>query len=147
MLRFVVLEMTPEVQPIESYHVIGEVEIPLGRILIHDSLVEAGRDCDVRVSAAQPSRWLILAMIVAFVGLPKSHWLQRNYPQLLVCKQLPGRNNWISVHETEIIKRSDTGQWQPISISCRLICDNDLDRSIRFFVRDSEPILEMTEIR
>jgi hypothetical protein len=55
--------------------------------------------------------------------------------------ELPGHNNWISVHETEVINQSDTGQWQPLALSCHLICDNDFDRSIHFFVRDSEPIM------
>ncbi|OHT05313.1 hypothetical protein TRFO_26933 [Tritrichomonas foetus] len=137
-LRFVLLEMTPVIQSIDQYKQIGDVVISLGQILVKGG-VEAtlmGGIGDVNIEVDQESRGRgVLSMIVAFVSMPKDHWLMKNYPQLVVLKK--GQNDeWIPVFSSEVIKRSETGQWAPISLPCRLICDSDYSRQIRLLVQD-----------
>jgi hypothetical protein len=142
LLRFVLLKLTPMIKPIEEYEVLGEAEIPLGRILVHNGVCETmkGGLCDIRISVSQAARGRgVLSLVVAFAGMPKDHWLHRNYPQLVVCKSTVGTNEWTPVFTTQIVKRSEAGQWPPFALPCALLCDNDYTRRIRLLVQDAEP--------
>jgi hypothetical protein len=142
MLRFVLMEMTPVIKDIKDYLVIGDAEISLGRILVNGTVSEHMRNgfSDISITVNQAARCRgVLSMIVAFVGMPKDHWLMKNYPQLVICTRAAGETEWHEVFGTEVIKRSETGQWAPVSLPCRLICENDYSRQIRLLVRDAEP--------
>jgi hypothetical protein len=135
------MEMTPVIKDIKDYLVIGDTEISLGQILVNGTVSEHLRNgfSDISITVKQAARCRgVLSMIVAFVGMPKNHWLLKNYPQLVICKRADA-GEWKEVFGTEVIKRSETGQWAPISLPCRLICENDYSRQIRLLVRDSEP--------
>lgn len=133
--------MTPVIQSIDQYKQIGDIDISLGQILVKGG-VEAtlmGGIGNVKIEVSQSSHGRgVLSMIVAFVAMPKDHWLMKNYPQLVISKQGPN-GGWIPVFCSEVIKRSETGQWAPISLPCRLICDSDYSKSIRLAVQDAEP--------
>lgn len=133
--------MTPVIQSIDQYKQIGDVIISLGQILVKGGIEATlmGGIGDVKIEVNQSSHGRgVLSMIIAFVSMPKDHWLMKNYPQLIISKQAP-HGGWTPVFSSEIIKRSETGQWAPISLPCRLICDSDYSRSIRLAVQDAEP--------
>ena len=141
-LKFVLLEMTPVIKPLEEYKQLGDCEISLGQILVNNGYEQTlkGGVGDVKIDVAQSSTGRgVLSMIIAFVGMPKDHWLMKNYPQLVICKQEDGHKEWVPIFSSEVVKRSETGQWQPISLPCRLICDNDFSKSIRLLVQDAQP--------
>lgn len=142
MLKFVLLEMTPVIKPLEEYKRLGDCEVSLGQILVNNGFEDTlkGGVGDVKVSVSQTSSGRgVLSLVVAFVGMPKDHWLLKNYPQLVICKEEEGTGDWTPIFSSEVVKRSETGQWQPISLPCRLICDNDFSRSIRLLVQDAQP--------
>lgn len=137
-LRVMLLEMTPTIKPIEEYTKFGEAKIPLGRVLVSNGVAVtlSGAAAEVTIQVSQESAGRgVLSMIVAFYNMPKDHWLMKNYPELHICKQ-ENENRWASVRCTEVIKRQDAGQWDPISIPCRSICNNDYTKKIRFKVVD-----------
>ncbi|KAH0787738.1 Copine family protein [Histomonas meleagridis] len=134
--------MTPVMQSIDKYQHIGDVEIPLGQILIRGSLSVAllNGHGELKIVVTQNAHGRgILSMVVAFAQMPKNHWLNKNYPQLFICKQDKINNRWVPVYHSEVINRSDSGQWSPISLPCHLLCSNDYSRSIRFLVKNNEP--------
>lgn len=141
MLRFVLSERTPDVRDIEEYRKFGDCELSLGQIMLRDQVDETlrGGAGDVRVKAQQVLVGRgILSMVIAFISMPKTHWLMKNYPQLVICK-CEENGDWTPVFSSEVVHRSDAGQWQPISLPCRLLCDNDYKRKIRIMVQDNEP--------
>lgn len=142
LLKFALLELTPTIKPLSEYNVIGDVVISLGQILVNGgveaTLMGGAGDVKIEVNQASHGRG-VLSMIVAFVSMPKDHWLMKNYPQLVICKRVEEEDDWSPVFSSEIIKRSETGQWAPISLPCRLICDSDYTKPIRLLVQDAEP--------
>ena len=148
-LTFYILEMTPHVQELSEYKRIGEVTIPLGQILVNDG-VEAtliGGVGDVQIEVIQDYNGRgVISLVVAFAAMPKNHWLMKNYPRLHVCKYDRFSGRWTSIYKTNIIKRSETGQWDPFSLACRQLVGNDYSRKIRFLVEDVQDEAKPIEI-
>lgn len=152
LLNFCILEMTPHVQEISKYKKIGDVTISLGQILVNNG-VEAtlmGGAGDVKIEVIQDFKGRgVISLIVAFASMPKNHWLLKNYPFLQVCKWEMSKKVWVPVFRTKTIKRSECGQWEPFSLACRQLCDNDYSRKIRFVVidePDDKPPIEIGHV-
>ena len=130
--------MTPVIQPLDQYKQIGDVVISLGQIIVQGGVEETlmGGIGDIKIEVSQKIHGReILSMIVAFASMPKDHWLMKNYPQLVILKS-DDNGTWTPVFSSEVIKRSEAGQWAPISLPCRLICDSDVSRQIRLLIQD-----------
>jgi len=138
--KIVLFEMTPTIKQIHEYKQIGDGTLFLGRVLIRgkDLIMLTGATAEITVSAEQEYRGRgVISMIVAFYNMPKNHWLLKNYPQLAICTQ-NDHGEWYPVFTSDPVKRSETGQWAPISLPCRLICNNDYNKPIRFLVQNAE---------
>lgn len=141
--------MTPVIQPVDQYKQLGNITISLGEILVNGSVETTllGGVGDIKIEVVQESVGRgILTMLVAFVSMPKDHWLMKNYPQLAILKQNVTNQEWEAIFGTEVIQRSDAGEWDPISLPCKLLCDSDYSRVIRLLVQDAEPNHEVTPI-
>ena len=140
-LNIALLEMTPTMKPVNEYNRFGEAKIPLGKILVSNGVVVtlSGAAAEVSIAVSQELKGRgVISMIVAFYNMPKQHWLNKNYPELHVCKKDPASGQWIAVYTSEVIKRQDAGQWDPISIPCRSVCGDDYTQHIRLIVYNRE---------
>lgn len=136
----VLLEMTPTIKPVDEYKKIGETKVSLGKILIEGKTTLTLDNAEIDISVHQESSGRgVLSMIIAFYKLPLDHWLIKNYPELQILKYDENIKDWASIYSSECVKRSDVGQWAPILLPCRLVCEDDYNREIKLVVINAEP--------